>query len=68
VKRGYFANDPLRGTGPFIIADALLLFSFAAQNKSHVCLELLSQKFKKAITNKRGCESNSKIGSRENIS
>jgi hypothetical protein len=43
-------------------------FSFAAQNESHVCLELLSQKLKKAITDKRGCDGNSKIGSRENIS
>ena len=43
-------------------------FSFAAQNENHVCLELLSQKFKRAITDKRGCDGNSKIGSRENIS
>jgi hypothetical protein len=42
--------------------------SFAAKDQSQVCLESLSKKFKKALTDERGYGGNGKIGSGKNIS
>jgi hypothetical protein len=42
--------------------------SFAAKTQSHVCLEFLSKKFKKDITDERGYRCDFKIGSGKNVS
>ena len=44
-----------------------LAVSLAAENQSHVCLESLSKKFKKAIASERRDCGNLEIGSRENV-
>ena len=61
-------GDLLRGETGVIIAGALFAISFTVKNQSHVCLESLSQKFKKDITDERGYHGNFKIGSGKNIS
>jgi aromatic ring-opening dioxygenase catalytic subunit (LigB family) len=58
----------LRGETGVIIAGALFAISFTVKNQSHVCLESLSKKFKKDITDERGYHGNFKIGSGKNIS
>jgi hypothetical protein len=60
-------GDWLRGGTGVIIAAATLAVSVAAKNQSRICLEFLSKKFKKAITDERGDHGNSKIGSGKNI-
>ena len=61
-------GDFLRGGTGVIIARCTIAVSLATKSQSHVCLESLSEKLKKDITNERGYRGNFKIGGSKDIS